>query len=190
MVVIASSLWDRLGQFGSWTIPEKILRTAVVYFAIVILLRIFGKAGARAAELVRPRRAPAAEQRRPERDHRAGQLALGWPARRGDVAVPEHGRGAGRQALALARPALRRPEERDRHRREVRREGAHAARAPARRRRDRDPPAGRELDRRGRARVDLSRRRDRGAAQRADENATRGDIERLEGKLDRLIGHA
>ena len=43
MVVIASSLWDRLGEFGSWDIPEKMLRTAVVYFAIVILLRIFGK---------------------------------------------------------------------------------------------------------------------------------------------------
>lgn len=43
MVVIASSLWDRLGQFGSWTIPEKMLRTAVVYFTIVVLLRIFGK---------------------------------------------------------------------------------------------------------------------------------------------------
>lgn len=43
MVVIASSLWDRLSEAGSWTIPEKMLRTAVVYFAIVVLLRIFGK---------------------------------------------------------------------------------------------------------------------------------------------------
>ena len=43
MVVIASTLWNRLGQFGSWSVPEKILRTAVVYFAIVVLLRIFGK---------------------------------------------------------------------------------------------------------------------------------------------------
>jgi len=43
VVVIASSLWDRLDESGAWTIPEKMLRTAVVYFAIVILLRIFGK---------------------------------------------------------------------------------------------------------------------------------------------------
>ena len=43
MVVIASSLWGRLGQFGSWSVPEKILRTTVVYLAIVVLLRIFGK---------------------------------------------------------------------------------------------------------------------------------------------------
>ncbi len=43
MVVIASTLWVRLGQFGSWTIAEKVLRTVVVYFAIVVLLRIFGK---------------------------------------------------------------------------------------------------------------------------------------------------
>jgi uncharacterized membrane protein YcaP (DUF421 family) len=43
VVVIASSFWDRLDSSGGWTIPEKILRTVVVYFAIVILLRIFGK---------------------------------------------------------------------------------------------------------------------------------------------------
>jgi uncharacterized membrane protein YcaP (DUF421 family) len=42
-VVVIASLGDRLGQFGSWSVPEKILRTAVVYFAIVVLLRIFGK---------------------------------------------------------------------------------------------------------------------------------------------------
>jgi uncharacterized membrane protein YcaP (DUF421 family) len=43
VAVIASTLWDRLGQFGSWTVAEKVLRTAVVYFAIVVLLRVFGK---------------------------------------------------------------------------------------------------------------------------------------------------
>ncbi len=43
VVVIASSLGNRLGQFGSGDIAVKILRTAVVYFAIVVLLRIFGK---------------------------------------------------------------------------------------------------------------------------------------------------
>lgn len=43
MVVIASTFWDRLGDPGSWSVPEKILRTAVVYLAIVILLRLFGK---------------------------------------------------------------------------------------------------------------------------------------------------
>jgi uncharacterized membrane protein YcaP (DUF421 family) len=43
MVVIASSLGSRLGHFGSGDIAVKILRTAVVYLAIVILLRIFGK---------------------------------------------------------------------------------------------------------------------------------------------------
>jgi uncharacterized membrane protein YcaP (DUF421 family) len=43
VVVIASSFWDLLDNSGAWTIPEKMLRTAVVYFAIVILLRIFGK---------------------------------------------------------------------------------------------------------------------------------------------------
>ncbi len=43
MVVVASSLWGRLGEFGSWSVPEKVLRTAVVYVAIVVLLRIFGK---------------------------------------------------------------------------------------------------------------------------------------------------
>jgi len=43
VIVIASTLLDRLDNAGAWTIPEKMLRTAVVYFAIVILLRIFGK---------------------------------------------------------------------------------------------------------------------------------------------------
>jgi uncharacterized membrane protein YcaP (DUF421 family) len=43
VIVIATSLGDRLGAFGSWSVPEKILRTAVVYFAIVVFLRIFGK---------------------------------------------------------------------------------------------------------------------------------------------------
>ncbi len=43
MIVIASSLGSRLGQFGSGDIAVKILRTAAVYFAIVVLLRIFGK---------------------------------------------------------------------------------------------------------------------------------------------------
>lgn len=43
MVVIASAWWDRVSGYSDWTWGEKILRTAVVYFAIVILLRIFGK---------------------------------------------------------------------------------------------------------------------------------------------------
>ena len=43
MVVLASTFWDRLSTTAGWSIPEKILRTAVVYFAIVILLRVFGK---------------------------------------------------------------------------------------------------------------------------------------------------
>jgi uncharacterized membrane protein YcaP (DUF421 family) len=43
VIVIASSLGNRLGQFGSGDIAVKILRTAAVYFAIVVLLRIFGK---------------------------------------------------------------------------------------------------------------------------------------------------
>jgi uncharacterized membrane protein YcaP (DUF421 family) len=43
VIVIASSLGSRLGQFGSGDIAVKILRTAAVYFAIVVLLRIFGK---------------------------------------------------------------------------------------------------------------------------------------------------
>jgi uncharacterized membrane protein YcaP (DUF421 family) len=43
VVVITSTLWNRVGLFGSWSVSEKILRTAVVYFAIVVLLRVFGK---------------------------------------------------------------------------------------------------------------------------------------------------
>ena len=44
MFVIASSTLDPAhGRSRSRSIPEKILRTVVVYFAIVILLRIFGK---------------------------------------------------------------------------------------------------------------------------------------------------
>jgi uncharacterized membrane protein YcaP (DUF421 family) len=43
VVVIASTLLDRVGGFSLGDVPEKIFRTAVVYFAIVILLRIFGK---------------------------------------------------------------------------------------------------------------------------------------------------
>ncbi len=43
MFVLATTLWDRLSDAGSWSIGEKILRTAVIYFAIVILLRVFGK---------------------------------------------------------------------------------------------------------------------------------------------------
>jgi uncharacterized membrane protein YcaP (DUF421 family) len=43
VIVIASSLGSRLGQFGSGDIAVKILRTAAVYFAIVVLLRVFGK---------------------------------------------------------------------------------------------------------------------------------------------------
>lgn len=43
MVVIASTFWGRLGDPGAWSVPEKVLRTAVVYLAIVVLLRLFGK---------------------------------------------------------------------------------------------------------------------------------------------------
>jgi uncharacterized membrane protein YcaP (DUF421 family) len=43
VVLIASTLWDQVSQFGTGDVPQKILRTAVVYFAIVFLLRIFGK---------------------------------------------------------------------------------------------------------------------------------------------------
>lgn len=43
MVVIASTLWVRISEYNDWSWAEKILRTAIVYFAIVILLRIFGK---------------------------------------------------------------------------------------------------------------------------------------------------
>lgn len=42
MVVIAS-FWSRLSDIGSLTVPEKIFRTTIVYFAIVVLLRLFGK---------------------------------------------------------------------------------------------------------------------------------------------------
>jgi uncharacterized membrane protein YcaP (DUF421 family) len=41
--VIASTFWGRIGDHGAWSVPEKVLRTAVVYFAIVIMLRVFGK---------------------------------------------------------------------------------------------------------------------------------------------------
>lgn len=37
------SFWNRISEYHDWSIPEKMLRTVVVYFAIVILLRIFGK---------------------------------------------------------------------------------------------------------------------------------------------------
>ncbi len=43
MVVIALTWWDRVTGYTDWSWGEKILRTAVVYFAIVILLRLFGK---------------------------------------------------------------------------------------------------------------------------------------------------
>ena len=43
MVVIASSLGTGSGSSEAGRLPEKILRTAAVYFAIVVLLRIFGK---------------------------------------------------------------------------------------------------------------------------------------------------
>ncbi len=43
MIVIASSMLTRNTGFALADIPEKVLRTVVVYFAIVILLRIFGK---------------------------------------------------------------------------------------------------------------------------------------------------
>lgn len=43
MVVIASTFWHRINDFADWSIPEKMVRTAAVYFAIVFLLRIFGK---------------------------------------------------------------------------------------------------------------------------------------------------
>src|SRR6476660_4626259 len=41
--MIALSWWGRITEYSDWNWGEKILRTAVVYFAIVILLRIFGK---------------------------------------------------------------------------------------------------------------------------------------------------
>jgi uncharacterized membrane protein YcaP (DUF421 family) len=43
VVFIASMFWSKLAESGTWTIPEKMFRTAVVYLAIVILLRLFGK---------------------------------------------------------------------------------------------------------------------------------------------------
>ena len=43
MIVIASSMLARNTGFALGDIPEKVLRTVVVYFAIVILLRVFGK---------------------------------------------------------------------------------------------------------------------------------------------------
>lgn len=43
MVCIASVFWGWVGDSSSWTIPEKMARTAAVYFSIVLLLRIFGK---------------------------------------------------------------------------------------------------------------------------------------------------
>jgi uncharacterized membrane protein YcaP (DUF421 family) len=43
VIVIASSMLSRNTSFAFGDIPEKVLRTVVVYFAIVILLRIFGK---------------------------------------------------------------------------------------------------------------------------------------------------
>ncbi|MGZ6973067.1 MAG: hypothetical protein ACXVKQ_03940 [Acidimicrobiia bacterium] len=43
MVVITSTFWTRIGEYSDWNVAEKILRTVVVYLAIVILLRLFGK---------------------------------------------------------------------------------------------------------------------------------------------------
>ena len=54
---------------------EKAVRTALVYAAILGLLHLAGKRALAPAELVRPRRAAPALERRPERDHRPGRLA-------------------------------------------------------------------------------------------------------------------
>jgi uncharacterized membrane protein YcaP (DUF421 family) len=43
VVMIALSWWGRITEYSDWNVGEKFLRTAAVYFAIVILLRIFGK---------------------------------------------------------------------------------------------------------------------------------------------------
>jgi uncharacterized membrane protein YcaP (DUF421 family) len=43
VVFIASVFWGWVGDSAGWTIPEKMARTAAIYFAIVLLLRIFGK---------------------------------------------------------------------------------------------------------------------------------------------------
>ena len=132
MVVIASSLWDRLDESGAWTIPEKMLRTAVVYFAIVILLRIFGKrelAQLNSFDLVVLLLLSNVVQNAiigPDNSLWGGLVGAAT------LLFLNIGRGPGRQALAPHRPALRRPEERDRHGREVRRARAHAAGAPAR----------------------------------------------------------
>jgi uncharacterized membrane protein YcaP (DUF421 family) len=43
VLVLASTTFDRISEYGDWNYAEKIFRTVVVYFAIVFLLRIFGK---------------------------------------------------------------------------------------------------------------------------------------------------
>jgi len=43
VLVFATTWTNRLSEYSDWNFGEKIVRTVVVYFAIVILLRIFGK---------------------------------------------------------------------------------------------------------------------------------------------------
>jgi uncharacterized membrane protein YcaP (DUF421 family) len=43
VLVFATTWTNRLSEYHDWTYAEKIVRTVVVYFAIVLLLRIFGK---------------------------------------------------------------------------------------------------------------------------------------------------